>query len=404
MRWHRVFDAVLAVLMPSVRLFDGPQWFNCPYLPQPGTAERMTCWSPMERARLTRGDRPHGELSRRQRLAHLAAHHVPKPVRYVVRLAVVALVVEYLLVPQIAGSRNSWHLLLQADVGWLAVGAACEAASLLAYAALTQRLIPARERPTYGRVLRIDLSTLAVSHVVPAGSAVGLGLGYQLLTEAGVVGVDAATVKATQAVGSALVLNVMLWAALAASIGLHGFSSVYGPVALVGLVLMSTAAGLVVATRKRERQIAQWMGRWLGRLPFLTAHTVEAAVIGASHYLRDFLSNREQLGVTTLWAAANWLLDAAALWACVRAFGHALGPVGLLVPYGIANVLAALPITPAGLGVVEAFLIPALVGFSVPRGTAILGVLAWRALNFLAPIPIGLAAYLSLPPRSRPPE
>ena len=59
-------------------------------------------------------------------------------------------------------------------------------------------------------------------------------------------------------------------------------------------------------------------------------------------------------------------------------------------------VLAALPVTPAGVGVVEAFLIPSLVGFGVPRGSAILGVLAWRALSFLAPIPIGLAAYLSL--------
>jgi uncharacterized membrane protein YbhN (UPF0104 family) len=38
-------------------------------------------------------------------------------------------------------------------------------------------------------------------------------------------------------------------------------------------------------------------------------------------------------------------------------------------------VLAAVPITPAGLGIVEAFLIPAVVGFNVPRGVAILGVL-----------------------------
>lgn len=317
------------------------------------------------------------------------------------RLAIVALVVGYLLVPQIAGTRNSWHLILNANLGWLAFAAGCEIASLLSYAALTQRLIPARERPTYGRVLRIDLSTLAVSHVVPAGSAVGLGLGYQLLTEAGVSGVDAATVKATQAVGSALVLNVILWGALAASISLHGFSAVYGPVAVAGLVLMSLAAGLVLAMRTRERQISRRMGRVLGRLPGLHADSVEAAVVSAAHYIRDFTSNRPQLLTTIAWATANWLFDALALWACVRAFGHALGPVGLLVPYGIANVLAALPFTPAGLGVVEAFLIPALVGFGVPRGTAILGVLAWRTLNFLLPIPVGLAAYLSLPARHR---
>lgn len=339
--------------------------------------------------------------SARERLAHLAQHHLHRPVRYIVRVAAVALVVEYLLVPQLAGSRNSWHLLLGADVSWLAAAAACEAASLLAYAALTQRLIPADERPGYGRVLRIDLSTLAVSHVVPAGSAVGLGLGYQLLTDAGVTGVDAAAAKATQAVGSALVLNMMLWVALAASIVLHGLSPVYGPVAVVGLVLMSSAVAVVAAMRTRADPIARWMGKVIGRLPRLDADKVEAAIISAFRYLRDFLSDPRQLGTTVGWAAANWLLDALALWCSVRAFGHALGPVGLLVPYGIANVLAALPITPAGLGIVEAFMIPALVGFSVPRGTAILGVLAWRGLNFLAPIPLGLAAYLSLPSRHR---
>jgi uncharacterized membrane protein YbhN (UPF0104 family) len=54
------------------------------------------------------------------------------------------------------------------------------------------------------------------------------------------------------------------------------------------------------------------------------------------------------------WAAANWLLDAAALFVFIAAFGHVEGPDGLLVAYGLANVLAAIPITPGGLGIVEA--------------------------------------------------
>jgi uncharacterized membrane protein YbhN (UPF0104 family) len=54
----------------------------------------------------------------------------------------------------------------------------------------------------------------------------------------------------------------------------------------------------------------------------------------------------------------------------------------------------------------EGFLIPTLVGFAVPRGIAIVGVLAWRALNFLLPIPLGAIAYLTLPayPRGQLPE
>lgn len=335
--------------------------------------------------------------SHRERLRLLARRYLPRPLRRVLRIAVVVLVVEYLLVPQIAGARHSWHLLLGAQPVWLVAAGLLEVASLAAYAALTQQLLPAATRPSYGRVLRIDLSTLAVSHLVPAGSAVGAGLGYQLLTDSGVSGVDAVSAKGTQAVGSAVVLNVVLWASLAASIVLHGFSPVYGPVALAGLVLLSVAAALLFALRKHEAQVARLLGGWLGRLPLLSSEGVCAGVISAARYLREFASDRRRLVLTTVLAAANWLLDAAALWACVRAFGHTLGPDGLLVPYGIANVLAALPFTPGGLGIVEAFVIPALVGFTVPRGIAILGVLAWRAMSFFLPIPVGLAAYLNLP-------
>jgi uncharacterized membrane protein YbhN (UPF0104 family) len=96
------------------------------------------------------------------------------------------------------------------------------------------------------------------------------------------------------------------------------------------------------------------------------------------------------------WAAANWLLDAASLWVFIAAFGHRVSIDGLLVAYGLANVLAAIPLTPGGLGVVEAVLTSTLVGFDTPRGIAVLGVLSYRLVNFWLPIPIGGLAFLSL--------
>lgn len=312
------------------------------------------------------------------------------------RWVLLAVVVEYLLVPQLAGTRNSWHLLLQVDNAWLLVAVGLEAASLAAYAGLTRTILPVAQRPSYPTVLGIDLSTLAASHVFPAGSAVGLGLGYRLLTRAGVRGPAAVFTKTAQAVGSAVVLNLLLWAALVASIPLHGFSPVYGPVALAGVVLMTAAAVLLWLLLRGEAAIADRLARLLGRLPRLDPNRVRTAIVTGVDHLRAFAGDRRLLFTAGLLAAANWLLDAAALWACVRAFGHTLGPDGLLVPYGIAAVLAALPITPAGLGIVEASLIPALVGFSVPRGIAILGVLSWRAINFLLPIPIGALSYVLL--------
>ena len=96
------------------------------------------------------------------------------------------------------------------------------------------------------------------------------------------------------------------------------------------------------------------------------------------------------------WAAAFWLLDAASLFVFIAALGKIVPPIDLLVAYGLAQVLAVIPITPSGLGVIEVVLIPTLVGFGVPRETALLGVFGYRLVNFWLPIPVGGIAYLSL--------
>jgi hypothetical protein len=59
-------------------------------------------------------------------------------------------------------------------------------------------------------------------------------------------------------------------------------------------------------------------------------------------------------------------------------------------------VAGALPVTPAGLGVVDSLTPLLLVSFGVTRSVATLGVLAWRLVNFWLPIPTGAIAYVSL--------
>ena len=68
------------------------------------------------------------------------------------------------------------------------------------------------------------------------------------------------------------------------------------------------------------------------------------------------------------WASERrWLFDAASLWVFLRAFGQTPGLRGLLVGYGLAGILALLPLTPGGLGIVEGTLVsvlPVVQGFS----------------------------------------
>jgi uncharacterized membrane protein YbhN (UPF0104 family) len=63
--------------------------------------------------------------------------------------------------------------------------------------------------------MQIDLSTLAVSHIMPGGTAFGAALMYRLLTRRQGRPSDAGFAIAMQGVSSAVVLNVIFWVALA---------------------------------------------------------------------------------------------------------------------------------------------------------------------------------------------
>ena len=188
----------------------------------------------------------------------------------------------------------------------------------------------------------------------------------------------------------------MLWVALVISIPLHGFNSAYVTVAVVGAVLLAALATLVLSLTRGEAHAVRALQAVARRVPWVTEEQMKHVVERLATRLRTLVSDRQLLKNAVLWAAANWLFDAASLWAFVAAYGHISRPIDLFVAYGVANVLAAVPLTPGGLGIVEAVAATSLIGFGVPAGIAWLGVISWRLFNFWLPIPVGAGAYLSL--------
>jgi uncharacterized protein (TIRG00374 family) len=317
-------------------------------------------------------------------------------IRRTVGLLLFFLVVEYLVLPQIAGVRRSASLLAHARVGFIVAGAVLEATAIAAYARLTWDVLPMASRPGLWTVLRIDLATLSVSHLVPGGAAAGSTLGYRLLGQAGLNGGDTAFALATQGIGSAVVLNMLLWIGLVISIPLRGFDPLYGTAAVIGALLIGGFGVLILLLMKGEERAARILRVVARRAPFLHEEAAPRLVKQVAARLRALIADRDLLFSAIGWAAANWLLDAASLRVFVFAYGSRVDIDALLVSYGLANVLAAIPLTPGGLGVVEAVLTSSLVGFGTPRGVAILGVISWRLVNFWLPIPAGGLAYLSL--------
>jgi putative heme transporter len=320
------------------------------------------------------------------------------PVRRIAQLLLVAFVVIHFVLPQIAGARRTLSLLGGVDLRLIALGVALEAASILSYTNLTRTMIPRDNAPPFFTLLRIQLSTLAVSHVVPGGSAAGGALGFRLLTRSGLSGTDAAFAIATQGIGSAVVLNLLLWLGLIVSLvrGGPGYNPLYLTAALVGVVLIGGFSALVVLLMRGERRAAQVMRTVARRLPFLDEESIHQLVLRLAARLQTLAADRSRLLRGILWDLAFWLCTAGSLWVFLGAFGHWERIDGLIVAFALAYVLAAIPITPAGLGVVEATMIPLLTLFGADRGVATLGVVAYRLVNFWLPIPVGFLAYLSL--------
>ena len=222
------------------------------------------------------------------------------------------------------------------------------------------------------------------------------GIGYRLFTAEGIKGRDAAVMMATKGLGSTVVLNVLLGLSLVISIPLAGFHPVYVTVAVTGAVVM-LAIGILAFGITRQSERASRILRAIGnRIPGLTGDRLERAIRDAGISLSALARDRRVLAWALTWASLNWLLDAASLWCFVAAFGRLANPVELFAAYGIANVAGVLPVTPAGLGVIDSVAPLLLVSFGVTRSVATLGVLGWRLVNFWLPIPAGAAAYVSL--------
>jgi putative heme transporter len=319
-----------------------------------------------------------------------------RPLRLGLKTLAFALVFYFFVLPLIPGYRKAAGDLVNVNPGLILLGLALQVSAWWAYSLLTRSALgEASGAISRMRVFRIQMSTKALSNVVPGGSAAGSALGYRLFTLSGVRGADAGFALGTAGIGSAVVLNLLFWFALMVSIPMRGVNPAYAVAALAGVVVMLFAVALVaglVHGQGRAERIVQWFA---AKLHF-DADRVVGALRQVGLRMEELIQDKQLLKQVVLWATLNWLLDAASLWVMLRAFGAAPDPVALLVTFGLANVMAVIPITPSGLGIVDGIYIPTLVGFGLTRSNATLGVASYRLMQVFLPIVVGAFFYTTL--------
>lgn len=302
----------------------------------------------------------------------------------------------FLAIPQLPIAWAALGALASINPAVLLAGAACSVAALLAYAQLMRTLLEDGRRPGLWHTMGIITTSLGINRVMPAGAAAGGVMTFRLLERAGIRRPRAAFTMAVQSIGSALVLNALLWTALIIALPVYGYASSYLLAVGAGALVFTLVAFVTDALYRRRQWLWQTVDRLARALPRVDPTAANHHLDDQSERIRTLFDRPATLRRAAAWATANWLLDATALWVFLAAFGVTMSPIAVLVAFALANVVAFLPITPGGLGVVELALTATLVGFGAAAIPAALGVAAYRVFNYWVPIPVSAVAYLAV--------
>ncbi|HWF72664.1 MAG TPA: lysylphosphatidylglycerol synthase transmembrane domain-containing protein [Solirubrobacteraceae bacterium] len=313
-------------------------------------------------------------------------------------LIVIALVGLYFLIPKLAGLKQTWGQLKHGDPVWLAIGAVFEIFSVAGYAVLFGtvfgRGVP---RIDWRASLEIPLAGIAAIRLVAAAGAGGVAVTAWALGRAGL----SAEVIACRMVASLVIqYSVYLAALFVCGLGLWAGLFPGGGSSLITLIPALLALGLVVVIlslalmprdiEHRLDRFARRTGR-LGRLAQRAAKAPET--LGSGVRTAGELIAQRRLGL--LGAVAYWGFDIAVLGVCFHAFGANVALSVLIVGYFLGTLGSLLPL-PAGIGGVEGGMIGAFVAFGAHASTAIIAVLAYRAISFWLPTLPGIVGYVAL--------
>jgi uncharacterized membrane protein YbhN (UPF0104 family) len=133
---------------------------------------------------------------------------LPREVRIILSLGSLVFVVEYLVLPQFSSARHSLHLLASLNPLLVALAVLLEITAIYSYMELTRSVLYPHA-PGRFNLLRVNLAGLAISHVVPGGTAPAGALSYRIFNELGVPRDTNAFGLAVQGAGSAVVLNMI---------------------------------------------------------------------------------------------------------------------------------------------------------------------------------------------------
>jgi hypothetical protein len=317
-----------------------------------------------------------------------------RPIARRVVMLVLSAIAFYFVLPKVTEALAAFPQVTQVGIGWLVVVVACESVSflmvwmMLRIALGTKRWLP---------VATSQLAGNALSSVVPAGAAAGATLQFRMLSEAGIEAGAAASGMTAFTILQFATLGALPVLCIPALLGGGAVTAGLRRAIIIGIIVFVAAGALAVMVAAFDRPL-----RAIGRFIAAIANRLRRKrppiadlperLITERDRVRHALGARWREAVVVSGARVGF--DYLALVAAVGAVGARVRPSLLLIAYISAVLLALIPLTPGGLGFVEAGLVGTLTLAGVDGAHAVLATLIYRLAEYWLPLLAGPVAYV----------
>lgn len=317
----------------------------------------------------------------------------------VITLVVLVIVFAGIL-PKFGNYSEAWDAIKTMSVAELGILIASVVFSILVYVLPFQAALPGLH---YGPAFMVRQTSFTISNAVPAGGAIGLGVQYGMLAQAGFSGASASA-----AIGITSVFNLMVTLALPV-LGVLALLFVETPKAseilgaLGGLAAVVVMVGVFAAILRSERtahRIGDWAEQVVGKV---MARFHRTAPTGITAQILSFRESTVDV-VTARWAAltgSNFLQQFAQFGVLLVALRITESGEATKVPvaaafaaFALARLAGFIPLTPGGLGTVDAGLTGVLVTFGATKTDALAATLLWRAASWVPQVLIGVVTLI----------
>ena len=322
----------------------------------------------------------------------------PVPWRSLVKgtvAVVVAGITIYLVFPSLTEVFASWPKLTSLDPIWFTVAVAAQVAHFTCTIAL-QRI--ALRTKAWFSVATSQLAGNSISLVVPGGAAVGAATQFRMLAASGNdtgTAVGGLTAFSLLGIAGLLALPVFVLPAILLGVPIDKGLEHAALIGIVGFVLFAGFGALLLTLDGPLRwagTVAQSVRNRMKRKGEPMTGLPDRLVYERNR-IREVLGRRWKSAL--LLSSGRIAFDYFTLLAVIRATGVKPQPALVLLAYAVAGLLALIPVTPGGLGIVEAGLSGLLILAGVDAGNALVATLGYRVISYWLPIVVGPFAYLA---------